>query len=191
MNRLPELEVKNRREWRAWLRKHHAASDGVELVFFKKHTGRQSIEYADALEEALCFGWIDGLKRRIDDERYSFRFTPRKPRSRWSPRNIEMAQELIAKKKMAPAGLAAFERRREYAPETLERIAEPEPSLSPALEKAIRSHRKAWKHFNDLAPGYRKRYVQWLMAAKRPETREKRLAEVIAELEAGRKPGMK
>jgi uncharacterized protein YdeI (YjbR/CyaY-like superfamily) len=191
MERLPALEVKNRREWRAWLRKHHAGSDGVELVFFKKHTGRQSIAYAEALEEALCFGWIDGLKRRIDDERYSFRFTPRKPRSKWSPRNIEMAQRLIDAGKMAAAGQAAFERRRVYAPETLEKIAEPEPPLSPELEKAIRSNRKAWKHFNDLAPGYRKRYVQWLMAAKRPETRKKRLAEVIAELAAGRKPGMK
>jgi len=188
---MKRLQVANRSEWRAWLEKNHATSDGVWLVFYKKHTGKPGITYPDALEEALCFGWIDGLKKTIDDERYSFRVTPRRPGSKWSPRNIELAGKMIEAGRMAPAGLGAFERRRTYAPDQLEARDVPDLSLSPDVEKALRANRKAWHNFQNLAPSYRKRYVQWLMTAKRPETRQKRLREVIAELAAGRKPGMK
>lgn len=110
----PRLECENRREWRAWLRQNHGRVGEVWLVFFKKHTGRPGVLYDEAVEEAICFGWIDGLKRRIDEDRYAFRFSPRRPRSKWSPRNVEVATRLLADGKMTKAGRLAFERRQSY-----------------------------------------------------------------------------
>lgn len=101
----------SRDEWRAWLEKNHARFDEVWLVFWKKHTGKPTVSYRESLEEALCFGWIDGMKKRVDDERYTLRYTPRKQRSNWTAGNIKLARDLIAEGLMAPSGLRAFERR--------------------------------------------------------------------------------
>jgi len=179
-----------RMEWRSWLRKNHSRKKEVWLIFYKKHTGKATLGYRDSVEEALCFGWIDGLKRRIDDGRYCHRFTPRKPASKWSPLNISLAEKLISEGKMTAVGLASFERRKSYDPEFLEARAQKESALDPEFERALKENSTAWRHFNELAPGYRKQYIDWLNSAKRPDTRVRRLAEVLKRLEQNMKPEM-
>jgi uncharacterized protein YdeI (YjbR/CyaY-like superfamily) len=110
----PQFHASSREEWRSWLEKNHAGAKEVWLVYYKKHTGKPSIGYTDSLEEAICFGWIDGLKKSVDEERYAYRFSPRKPKSKWSPRNTKLAKKMIEEKKMTPAGLAAFKQRTGY-----------------------------------------------------------------------------
>jgi len=181
----------SRNDWRAWLQENHARLDEAWLVFNKKHTGKPSIAYRDSVEEALCFGWIDGLKKSIDEERYAYRFTPRKPNSKWSPLNISLAEKMISGEKMTPAGLAAFEQRQAYDENFLKARSATEISLTPEIEAALKLKPTAWKNFNNLAPGYRKQYTGWLISAKRPETRQKRLDEAICLLEQNKKLGMK
>ena len=187
----PKVFASDRKTWRAWLAKNHANESEAWLVYYKKHTGKPSVGYLDSVREALCFGWIDGLKRRIDDETYAHRFTPRKPRSKWSPQNIRLATELIEAGLMTAAGLSAFEQRVNYDEEVLERIRAEEIDLAKETETALRANPQAWENFERLTPGYRKQYVAWLETAKRPQTRKKRLEEAIRLLEANRKLGMK
>jgi uncharacterized protein YdeI (YjbR/CyaY-like superfamily) len=187
----PQVCPRNRAEWRAWLQDHHASTSEAWLVFYKKHTGKPSIAYRDSVEEAICFGWIDGLKRRIDDERYAHRFTPRKENSKWSPLNISLAEQMIAEGKMTPAGLEAFERRRAYNEPFLEARESDQVALPPSIEKALRSNRTAWTNYNALAAGYRKQYAGWLASAVKPETRQRRIEEAIQLLEQNKKLGMK
>jgi uncharacterized protein YdeI (YjbR/CyaY-like superfamily) len=185
------ISVPDRKAWRSWLKNNHASQAEVWLAYFKKHTGKSSVSYMDSVKEALCFGWIDGLKKRIDDERYAHRFTPRKANSKWSPQNIRLAEELIQSGEMTKAGLAAFNQKVPYDEELQKRLAAKEPLLTSETENGLKSSPKAWEYFNQLTPGYRKQYVGWLQSAKRPETRKKRLAEAIALLEANKKLGMK
>lgn len=187
----PKVFATDRKTWRAWLAGHHASESEVWLVYYKKHTGTPSVGYLDSVREALCFGWIDGLKRRIDDETYAHRFTPRKPRSKWSPQNMRLAKELIELGLMTSAGLKAFKQRVRYDDEVLDRIQAKEIALSEETENVLKANRKAWENFQRLSPGYRKQYVAWLETAKRPETRNKRLEEAIRLLEENRKLGMK
>ena len=187
----PQVECSDRAEWRAWLARHHATAPGAWLVYFKKHTGHATITYRESVLEALCFGWIDGLKRRLDDQRYTHRFTPRRPNSRWSDLNVRLAQELIETGLMQPAGLAAFEQRARYTEETRTLRVNPEPELPAELERTLRANPRSWEGFTALAPGYRRQYVLWLTTAKRATTREKRLQEAIRLLAAGHKLGMR
>jgi len=181
----------SRAEWRAWLQEHHATTAEAWLVFYKKHTGKPSVAYRASVEEAICFGWIDGLKKRIDEERYAHRFTPRRPGSKWSPLNIRLAEQMIAAGIMMPAGLRAFERRRSYGEELLRHRQSNEVTLPEEIEQALRSNQTAWNNYKALAPGYRKQYAGWLSRAVRPETRQKRLREALRLLEQNRKLGMK
>jgi len=186
-----ELCVSSREQWRYWLKVNHAKAGEVWLVYYKKHTGKLSIDYSDSVEEALCFGWIDGLKKRVDEETYVRRFTPRKTNSKWSPLNIMLAKEMIKEGKMAKAGLASFKQRINYGEDFLKANHAKVIPLSPEIEDALRTNRKAWNHFNNLAPGYKKQYAGWLNSAKRPETRERRLEEAIKLLAENKKLGMK
>jgi uncharacterized protein YdeI (YjbR/CyaY-like superfamily) len=179
------LEVRDRREWRSWLEKHSASSSGVWLVFHKKHTGRQSVAYEDAVREALCFGWIDSLLKRIDEDRYAYKFTPRKPSSRWSDLNRKRWAELRDAGLLRPSGLAAAPTDNRYGP--LPTI----PELPAYIEKALKTNREAWSFFKQLAPTYRRQFVGWIHLAKRPETRDRRIQESIALLAAGKKLGLK
>lgn len=188
---LPTVTCPDRAAWRAWLERHHAEAPGAWLVYFKKHTGLPSVGYRDSVLEALCFGWIDGLKRRIDDQRYVHRFTPRRPGSRWSDLNVRCARELIAAGLMHAAGLEAFERRSDAPDPNAALRRDPEPALPADIEQALREHPQSWAHFVALAPGCRRQYVLWLSTAKRPETRRKRLEEAIRLLADGRSLGMK
>ncbi len=162
----------SRAQWRAWLRKH-AAEASIWLVLFKKHTGRSTISYDEAVEEALCFGWVDSIVRTIDHDRYAHRFTPRTPRSAWSQSNIRRMKRLIAARKVTSAGLAAFAGHKQH-------LALPRPSVLPAdLQRRFQRAARAWKYFERCPPGYKKMAIGWVASAKRPETRIKRLDQLI------------
>lgn len=184
------FQAASREKWRSWLKRNHARKDEIWLVYYKKTSGKPSISYMESVEEALCFGWIDGIKKRIDDERYAHRFTPRRPGSRWSETNLKLAEELIAQGRMADAGLQAYSQREEYSEETVALIREKAPELPVELEKALKKNAKAWRNFKALPPGYRKHYILWLTTAKRQETRDKRLREALRLLENNEKLGM-
>jgi uncharacterized protein YdeI (YjbR/CyaY-like superfamily) len=179
------LRVTSRRAWRAWLTKHHTSSPGVWLVFYKAHTGVKSIPYEDAVREALCFGWIDSLLRRFDDDRYALKVTPRRPTSKWSDSNRKRWAALQAAGLLTSAGLAAAPTANTYAP----RPAIPE--LPAYITKALRTNPKAWTFFQQLAPTYRRHFVVWIHTAKRPETRARRIRESVSLLAAGKKLGLK
>ena len=185
MAELMTLHVRSRRQWRAWLAKHHTSSPGVWLVFYKAHTGVKSIPYEDTVREALCFGWIDSLIKRLDDDRYALKVTPRKPTSKWSDINRKRWLELKAASLLTSAGLAAAPTNNTYAPRPVI------PDLPTYIANALRANSKAWEFFRDLAPTYRRHFVVWIHTAKRPETRERRIRESIRLLAAGKKLGLK
>jgi uncharacterized protein YdeI (YjbR/CyaY-like superfamily) len=179
------LDIRTRREWRAWLAKHYATSPGIWLVFYRDHTGVKSIAYEDSVREALCFGWIDSLIKRLDDDRFARKFTPRKPASKWSDINRQRWTELKAEGRLARAGLDAGPTDNVYA-------AKPEiPEMPAYIEKAFKSNVRAWDFFQKLAPTYRRHFVVWIHIAKREETRDKRIRESIQLLAAGKKLGLK
>jgi uncharacterized protein YdeI (YjbR/CyaY-like superfamily) len=182
---LSMLRVTSRRQWRAWLSKHHTSSPGVWLVFHKAHTGVKSIPYEDAVREALCFGWIDSLVKRLDDDRYALKITPRKPTSKWSDLNRRRWAELKAAGLLTTAGLAAAPTNNTYAPRPVI------PELPLYIAKALKANSRAWKFFRELAPTYRRNFVVWIHMAKRPETRARRIRESISLLAAGKKLGLK
>ena len=186
-----ELNVSNRKEWRTWLRNNHAEAKEIWVVYFKKITGKPSIHYTDSVEEALCFGWIDGLKKSIDEERYAYRYTPRKSGSKWSPLNINLAERMIDEGKMTQAGLVSFNQKITYDEENLKARDAKEIPLTSEMEKALRANKKAWENFNDLAPSYRKQYVGWLRSAKKQETLARRIAEAIQLLTENKQLGMR
>jgi uncharacterized protein YdeI (YjbR/CyaY-like superfamily) len=179
------LRVANRRQWRAWLTKHHTSSPGVWLMFYKAHTGKKSIPYEDVVREALCFGWIDSLIKRLDDDRYALKVTPRQPTSKWSEKNRKRWAELEAAGQLTSAGLAAAPTDSTYAPKPLI------PELPGYIARALKANSKAWKFFQGLAPTYRRDFVVWIHIAKRPETRARRIRESISLLAAGKKLGLK
>ena len=182
---LATLDIRTRRRWRAWLAKHHASSPGIWLVFYKRHTGVKSILYEDAVREALCFGWIDSLIKRLDDDRYAIKVTPRQPTSKWSAINRRRWTELKAADLLAPAGLAAAPTDNTYAPKPII------PDLPMYIAKAIKANPKAWKFFKGLAPRERRQFVVWIHIAKRPETRERRVRESIDLLANGKRLGLR
>ncbi len=182
---LMTLEVRNRQEWRTWLGKHYASSPGVWLVFNKEHTRVKSIPYEDSVREALCFGWIDSLIRRLDGDRYARKFTRRQPTSKWSDINRKRWVDLKGAGLLTPSGLAAAPTENRYAPRPAI------PDLPTYIAKALRANPNAWGFFRQLAPTHRRNFVVWIHSAKRPETREKRIRESIALLEAGQKLGLK
>ena len=182
---LKTLEVTSRRQWRAWLTKHHTSSPGVWLVFHKAHTGIESIPREDMVREALCFGWIDSLIKRLDHDRYAIKVTPRKPTSKWSDINRKRWAELEAAGRLTRAGLAAAPTNNSYAPRPVI------PTLPAYIAKALKANPEAWEFFRSLAPTDRRDFVVWIHIAKRPETRARRIRESIALLAARKKLGLK
>lgn len=153
------ISFPDRKAWRSWLEMNHAGKTEVWLAYYKKQTGKASVTYMDSVKEALCFGWIDGLKKRIDDERYAHRFTPRKAASKWSPQNIRLTEELIEAGEMTQAGLAAFDQRVPYEEEFQKTLRAKEIPLTSETEQGLKTSPTAWENFNKLTPGYRKQYV--------------------------------
>jgi uncharacterized protein YdeI (YjbR/CyaY-like superfamily) len=173
------------RHFRAWLERHHADGGELWVGFHKRGSGKPSITWPESVDEALCFGWIDGLRKSIDETSYRIRFTPRRPTSKWSTVNIRRLAELIAAGRMRPAGLAAFERRdeaksREYSYE--QRYA---ATFSPEQERRFRGNGKAWATFQACPSWYQRTATYWVVSAKREETRERRLTSLIERSERG------
>ena len=181
---LAMLEIETRQRWRSWLEKHHASSAGVWLVFRNKNSPEQSVSYEDSVCEALCFGWIDSLIKRIDDRRHARKFTPRRQGSKWSDSNRKRWSELRQCGLMTPAGLKAAPTENTYAPLPVM------TKVPPYISKALKQHPAAWAFFETLAPTYRRQFMIWIDSAKRPETRSRR-GESIALLAAGQKLGLK
>jgi uncharacterized protein YdeI (YjbR/CyaY-like superfamily) len=166
-------------EFRAWLDANHASESEVLVGFYKKHTGRRAMTWTESVREALCFGWIDGRTRRIDDDRYYIRFTPRKPRSNWSSVNVRHVEELLRAGRMHPAGIAAFEARAPKRTGVYTYENRHAAELSPEQEEQFRANERAWEFFHAQPPGYRQMAIFWVVSAKREETRARRLATLI------------
>jgi uncharacterized protein YdeI (YjbR/CyaY-like superfamily) len=165
--------------FRAWLQKHHRTADELWVGYWKKHTGRASITWQESVDEALCFGWIDGIRKSIDADSYANRFTPRRPGSFWSATNTKRAQELIRCKRMRAAGKKAFEAR-DAAWTAAHHAVRDNPRLDKAREAAFRAKRTAWEFFQAQPPGYRRLAIWWILSAKREETRTRRFDQLLA-----------
>jgi uncharacterized protein YdeI (YjbR/CyaY-like superfamily) len=173
-------------EFRAWLEEHHADEAELLVGFHKKGTGRPSLTWPESVDQALCFGWIDGVRRSLGEHSYTIRFTPRKARSTWSAVNIKRAKELIEQELMRPAGLAAFERRSDDRSRIYAYEQRKQAKLDPAAEQEFRANSKAWAFFSEQAPSYRRTATYWVISAKKEETRRKRLKTLIEDSAAGR-----
>lgn len=173
-------------EFRAWVEANHATESEVFVGYYKKHTDRRSMTWVESVREALCFGWIDGLTRRVDDDTYCIRFTPRRPRSNWSAVNVRHVEELLREGRMHPAGIAAFEARAaEKTGVTYEN--RHAAKLGPEQEEQFCTNDRAWEFFQAQPPGYRQTAIFWVVSAKREETRARRLATLIADSAHGRR----
>lgn len=178
----------NREEWRQWLEQNHATEREVWLIFHRKESGKPSITYRQSLEEALCYGWIDSLIQKIDDERYARKFNPRRPGSQWSELNRHLAARLVDEGRMTPAGLAAI------------RVPLPDAHLPPPrrlelalpdwLKAALMTSPVAWEFYNTLPASQRRICIGWISDAKRDDTRQRRVKEAIEKLERKERWGL-
>jgi uncharacterized protein YdeI (YjbR/CyaY-like superfamily) len=176
-------------DFRAWLQAHHETESELLVGFYKKGSRKPSITWPESVDEALCHGWIDGIRRNAGEDAYTIRFTPRKKKSTWSAVNINRVAELTETGRMRPAGLKAFEAREEsnsriYAYENKDKI-----GLDPAMEERFRANEQAWHFFQAQPPGYRKMATFWVMSAKQEATRLRRLDQLIADAAAGNRVG--
>ena len=170
---MTHLLCKTIEEWRKWLKQNHRKVDEVWLVFYKKGAGEQSLDYDSALDEALCYGWIDSIIKKIDDTKYARKFTPRNEVSKWSEINKKRVERLIKDGRMTEAGLAVVKAAKANGcwdksdrPPTI-------PKVSPELIIALKRNKKAAANFDQLAPSHQKQYIMWIATAKRPETKRK------------------
>ena len=188
---MKQLYVTNRDEWREWLSENHAAEAGIWLIFYKKKASRPTIAYEAAVEEAICFGWIDSIIKKIDAVRYARKFTPRLDKSKWSLLNKKRADKMIKQGRMMEVGLAKIKAAKKTG--LWDKDLRPRISLDipPEFAKALARNKKAKGNFDKLAPSYRKHYIGWIVIAKRPETKKRRIDESIALLEKGKKLGLK
>lgn len=187
---IKKLYFTSRKDWRAWLKKHHNTGKEVWLVYYKKHTGKPRIPYDDAVEEALCFGWIDGQIKRIDDEKYVQRYTPRRDRSVWSEYNIKRARKMIKEGKMRDAGLIKL---KEVFKDKKSRknIYKKNVSMPPDLRKALIANKKAWANFKEFPISHQKMYFSWVDFAKKDETRQRRIKYTVKQAFLNKKPGIR
>jgi uncharacterized protein YdeI (YjbR/CyaY-like superfamily) len=173
-------------EYRDWLEKNHALEMELWLGFYKTSSKRRGITYSQALDEALCFGWIDGVRYSVDAESYKIRFTPRKPKSIWSRVNVRRVEALKTAKKMAEAGLKAFKAREKHRT-GIYAFEQKRPGLSAKYKKLLRANKRAWEFFAKQAPWYQRTAGYWVSSAKQEETRARRLAKLMEVSAAGRR----
>ncbi len=163
---------KSRDEWRRWLEQNHAGQKEAWLIYYKKHTGKPGIPYDDAVEEAICFGWIDGKVKRIDNEKHMQRFSPRRKNSLWADSNIKRAKEMIKTGRMTEPGMEMFRlHEKTRIPQAIE--------MPKELEKALKADRKAWQNFQSFPASHRKHFFWMILSAKKPETADRRIKKII------------
>ena len=186
-----QLYVADREQWREWLSLNHATKTGIWLIFYNKKSSEPTISYEAAVEEAICFGWIDGIIKKVDAARYARKFMPRSDKSKWSLLNKKRANKMIKEGRMTEIGLAKIKAAKETG--LWDKDARPQISLDilPEFAKALARNKKAKENFDKLAPTYRKHYIAWISIAKRPETKKRRIEESIALLEKCEKLGLK
>jgi uncharacterized protein YdeI (YjbR/CyaY-like superfamily) len=185
-----ELYITDRKEWRKWLEKNHSTCEEVWLRYYKKPSGKPRIPYNDAVEEALCFGWIDGKIKRINEDYYIQRFTPRRPGSRWSKYNIDRVEKLKKARLMKPEGMKAYKQALERPELVYADQSDGIPSEPDDLMKELKKNIKALSNFKNFTQSSRRMYIDWLNSAKRSETRSKRINRIIELSEKNIKPGM-
>lgn len=166
-------------DFRAWLDANHNKEDVLLVGLYKVSTGKPSITWTQSVDEALCFGWIDGVRKRVDDDAYTIRFTPRRESSHWSQKNIDSAERLIEEGRMQPAGLAAYEARSKEKSARASYEREGEPELSPDLLAHAEQQAKAWSFFQAQPPGYQRTMLHWVMSAKQEKTQLRRLNRIL------------
>lgn len=184
---------KNRKQWRQWLEKNHSSSPGVWFTYYKKETGMPRVGYEEAVEEALCFGWIDSLPRKLDEERTMLKFTPRKTKSVWSQLNKSRIEKLIANKQMMPAGLASIDlamKNGSWDVLTASDNAARNNEMPADLLKLFAKNKNAKSNFQNFSFSIRKQFLSWIDSAKRPETRVTRLKQTVLMAAANKKPGL-
>lgn len=169
--------------FRAWLDEHHESAEVLWVGYYKKATGKPSVTWEDTVDEALCYGWIDGVRKSRDEESYVVRFTPRRPKSVWSGRNIDLVERLIEEGRMMPAGLAAYEHKDAHS-DSGYRVADA-AELADEMVEQFKANPVAWAFYQKQPAGYLRQSARWVMRAKREETRQRRLATLIEDSENG------
>jgi len=185
-----ELSFKSREDWRRWLEENHQGSSGATLLIYKKNASKRGLSYIEALEEAIAFGWIDSVLHRLDDEKHTIKFTPRKNSSVWSKLNKDRAERLIKEGRMTPAGYAAVEEAKKRGLWDAAYTNKKKERMIPELKKELMKDKTAWKNFNEFANSYRNMYIGWVRDAKTKETKERRIREVVERSIIKKKPGI-
>jgi uncharacterized protein YdeI (YjbR/CyaY-like superfamily) len=183
---------KNVAEWRSWLVSNHDLESEIWLVYYRKGTGRETIAYEESVQQALCFGWVDSIIKKIDDVSYARKFTPRKEDSNWSPSNIQRVGKMIASGQMTPHGMRLVEAAKRSG-RWDQPVKKPDMDfdMPPEFRQALQQNPEAQKTFDGLAPTYQKQYITWIAIAKRDQTRARRIAESIQLLQCGQKLGLR
>ena len=189
---MKKINIKDRAEWRAWLSANHSKEAEVWLIYYKKETGKASIEYEASVEEALCFGWVDSIIKKLDKTKYARKFTPRKVKSKWSAKNKKRVEKLIKEGLMTEYGMQKMEAAKHNG-NWDKPVRKPELTfeMPPEFSEALTKNKTAKENFAKLAATYQKQYIGWIEVAKRQETRERRIRESILLLEKGKKLGLR
>ncbi len=186
------LYVKNRDDWRKWLEKNHSKEKEIWLVYYKSHTGKSTIAYDDSVEEALCFGWIDSIIKRIDDKRFARKFTPRTNTAKWSESNKKRFRQLIKKGLMTEIGLSKINQATlNKNEETLRDNLKKKLKIPLNIKKEIMANKTVWNNFDKLAPSHKRNYIGWIISAKKPETQARRVKQAVKLLAQNKKLGLK
>jgi uncharacterized protein YdeI (YjbR/CyaY-like superfamily) len=185
-----EFYFKNRQEWRNWLEKNGSSVNELWMIIYKKHTGKKCLPYAEAVEEALCFGWIDGKIKRVNDEYYIQRYTPRRPRSRWSKYNIERIEKMITEGKVKKAGLDAYNEIFRKPELVYENRSSGDPEIPEDLLFSLKVDESAFDNFIKFPPSARRIYIEWLNSSKKAGTRPGRILKIVEAAKLNRRPGM-
>jgi uncharacterized protein YdeI (YjbR/CyaY-like superfamily) len=180
----------DRETWRRWLEEHGSVEKEVWFVYYKRETGKASVPYDDTVEEALCFGWIDSIIQKIDEEKYARKFTPRVNADKWSASNLQRMRKLIGTGRMTPAGLKLIDPELLKKSQNNQNDSENKPEIN-ALLRVLKQHPRAWANFSGMAPSHQKRYLQWISAARQETTRQRRIEEAVTLLEQNQKLPLK
>jgi uncharacterized protein YdeI (YjbR/CyaY-like superfamily) len=187
---LETIYCKNRDEWRLWLDKYHNKSDVIWLIYYKKHTREETVVYNEAVEEALCYGWIDSIIKRIDEQTYMQKYTPRKKNSKWSLVNKKRVEKLIKEGKMTPSGIEQVDIAKKNGMWEKAYSSKKDLEMPAFFEKELKKNEVAFKNFISLAKSYQNQYLGWILSAQREEPRQKRTKTVIERCEKNQKPGL-